>query len=127
LSPLKGLDEYTSSGLLKFMGGMPELRRRRFFWYRSRWLAGEDESAGFGSSTCSGGVEGGSSASDSGAGDVRLEAWDTLEARLLASEDAEDVVASRRYSTTSHVCRVASGAKETRRLAVGSVSADGMV
>lgn len=51
-----------------------------------------------------------------------MEAWVTLEARLVASDEAEELVASRKYSTTSQVCRVASGAKETRRRAVhGSV------
>lgn len=62
-------------------------------------------------------MEGGS-VPDSGAGAAWGEDWETLEARLVASEEAEEVVASRRYSTTSQVCRVASGAKETRRLAV---------
>jgi hypothetical protein len=53
-----------------------------------------------------------------GAGDAGVDAWETFEALRVASEDAEEVVASRRYSTTSQVCSVASGAKETRRLAV---------
>lgn len=35
----------------------------------------------------------------------------------MASDEADEVVASRMYSTTSHVCKVASGAKDTRRLA----------
>jgi len=35
----------------------------------------------------------------------------------VTSEEAEELVASRMYSTTSQVCRVASGAKDTRRLA----------
>ncbi len=39
----------------------------------------------------------------------------------MASEEAEELVASRRYSTTSHVCNVASGAKETRRFARSKV------
>lgn len=45
-----------------------------------------------------------------------MDAWETFDARRAASDD-EELVASRRYSTTSQVCRVASGAKETRRLA----------
>jgi hypothetical protein len=53
-----------------------------------------------------------------GAGDAGVDAWDTLEALLVASDDAEELVASRRYSTTSHVCSVASGANETRLLAL---------
>lgn len=36
---------------------------------------------------------------------------------LLAFVELEDCVESAAYSTTSHVCKVASGAKETRRLA----------
>jgi hypothetical protein len=40
------------------------------------------------------------------------------DARRVDSDEAlEDVVASRMYSMTSHVCKVASGAKETRRAA----------
>jgi hypothetical protein len=41
-----------------------------------------------------------------------------VDARRVASEEADEVVASRRYSTTSQVWRVASGAKETRRFAI---------
>jgi hypothetical protein len=63
-------------------------------------------------------VEGGSEGFDVGAGDAGVDACETFEALRVASEDAEEVVASRRYSTTSQVCSVASGAKETRRLAV---------
>lgn len=40
------------------------------------------------------------------------------DARRVLSEEAEEVVFSRMYSITSHVCKVASGANETRRLAV---------
>lgn len=58
--------------------------------------------------------------SESGACAAFAEACETLDARRVASEDAEDVVASRRYSTTSQVCNVASGAKETRRFAAYS-------
>lgn len=67
-------------------------------------------------------MEGGSEGSDVGAGDAGVDACDTFEALLVASEDADELVASRRYSTTSQVCSVASGAKETRRLAVQSQS-----
>jgi hypothetical protein len=35
LASLNGLEENASSGLLKFIGGIPELRRR-FFWCKSR-------------------------------------------------------------------------------------------
>jgi hypothetical protein len=62
-------------------------------------------------------VEGGSAGSDGGAGDAGVDACETLEALRVASDEAEEVVASRMYSTTSHVCKVASGAKDTRRLA----------
>jgi hypothetical protein len=101
------------------MGGMPELRRF-FFWCFARWFAGEVLGSGCGASACSGGVEGGSAGSDMGAGEAGVDAWETLDALLVASEDAEELVASRRYSTTSQVCNVASGAKETRRAAVHS-------
>jgi hypothetical protein len=40
----------------------------------------------------------------------------------VASDAADELVASRMYSTTSHVCSVASGAKETRRRAIVRVS-----
>lgn len=40
-----------------------------------------------------------------------------LDALLVEFVDAEDVVESSGISTTSQVCRVASGAKDTRRLA----------
>lgn len=40
-----------------------------------------------------------------------------FEALRVLSEDSVDVVWSRMYSTTSQVCKVASGANETRRLA----------
>src|SRR5690242_14148570 len=96
------------------MGGMPELRRF-FFWWLSRWLAGVVSSCVSGAASRSGGVEGGSAGSDSGCG-----ACEASEARRDASEAAEDEVASRMYSTTSQVCSVASGANETRRLAVGA-------
>ena len=46
-----------------------------------------------------------------------MDACETFEALRVASDEAEEVVASRMYSTTSHVCKVASGAKDTRRLA----------
>lgn len=96
---------------------MPELRRF-FFWCFSRWLAGDELGSGCGSSACSGGVDGGSDGSEVGAGDAGVDACDTPEALLVASDEADELVASRRYSTTSQVCSVASGAKETRRLAV---------
>ena len=67
-----------------------------------------------GSSSCSGGVEGGSESTS----------WARLNGdppdgreRRVASEESVDVVGSRINSITSHVCSVASGAKETRRLA----------
>lgn len=85
-------------------------------------MAGEDPGSGSGSSTRSGGVDGGSSASESGVCAACVVASETPEARRVASEDAEELVASRRYSTTSHVWSVASGAKETRRLAMIGVS-----
>lgn len=53
---LYGLDDNASSGSLKFMGGIPELRRRRFLWCRSRWCAGDD--SGVVLSACLSGVEG---------------------------------------------------------------------
>ena len=86
--------------------------RRFFFWWLSRWFAGVVSTSSSGSATCSGGVEGGSAGSDSGCG-----ACDASEARRVASEAAEELVASRIYSTTSQVCSVASGAKDTRLLA----------
>lgn len=53
-----------------------------------------------------------------GCGDCAFDASDTEDALREASDDAvEEVVASRIYSTTSHVWRVASGANETRRFA----------
>lgn len=98
------------------MGGIPELLRF-FFWCCDRWFAGEEPGSGSGSSACSGGVEGGSAGSEGGAGDAGVDAWETFEALRVASDEAEEVVASRMYSTTSHVCKVASGANETRLLA----------
>ncbi len=53
---------------------MPELRRRFFFWCCARWLAGDEPSSGWGSSTCSGGVDGGSEGSERGAGDSGFDA-----------------------------------------------------
>lgn len=51
-------------------------------------------------------------------GDCAFDTSDMDDALREASDDAvEDVVASRMYSTTSQVWRVASGAKETRRAA----------
>lgn len=93
---------------------MPELRRF-FFWWLSRWFAGVVSGSSSGSATCSGGVDGGSTGSELGAG---AGASDMSEARRVASEAADELVASRMYSTTSHVCSVASGANETRLLAV---------
>lgn len=69
-------------------------------------------------------MEGGSEGSDVGAGEAGVDACDTLEALRVASDDADELVASRRYSTTSQVCRVASGAKETRRLAIALLVTD---
>lgn len=86
--------------------------RRFFFWWLSRWFAGVVSTSSSGSATCSGGVEGGSIGSDSGCGTC-----DANEALRVASEAAEELVASRMYSTTSQVCSVASGAKDTRLLA----------
>lgn len=65
-------------------------------------------------------MEGGSAGSEGGADDAGVDAWETFEALRVASDEAEEVVASRMYSTTSHVCKVASGANETRRLAKNS-------
>ena len=42
---------------------------------------------------------------------------DKLDVRRVALVEAEDVVESSGISTTSHVCRVASGANETLRFA----------
>ena len=42
---------------------------------------------------------------------------ETTDPRLVEFVASDDVVASSGSSTTSHVCRVASGANETRRLA----------
>ena len=70
------------------------------------------------SSTCSGGVDGGS-ASPGSAGDCGSEFCVMEDARRVDSDEAlEEVVASRMYSITSQVCRVASGANETRRAAI---------
>lgn len=52
-----------------------------------------------------------------GSGDLNDNSCETAEARRVASEDDEEEVASFMYSTTSHVCNVASGANDTRRLA----------
>ena len=50
-----------------------------------------------------------------------LDSWCVIfDALRVEFDDAEEVVASRMYSTTSQVWRVASGAKETRRLAAES-------
>lgn len=46
-----------------------------------------------------------------------MDSADIDEARRLEFVDAEEVVESWRYSTTSHVCSVASGANDTRRFA----------
>jgi hypothetical protein len=94
---------------------MPELLRLFFRWCRSRCLAGLEPCCG--SSACSGGVEGGSAAPSS-AGERGSEACVIEDALRVDSDEAlEEVVASRMYSMTSHVCRVASGAKDTRRFA----------
>lgn len=67
------------------------------------------------SSTCSGGVDGGSKASELGIGDAALA--DNADARRVEFVDAEEVVESSGSSTVSHVCNVASGANETLRFA----------
>lgn len=92
------------------MGGIAELRLR-FFWCISRWCSGE-EGKSSSSSACSGGVDGGSD-SCSQACLAGVAANDGLP----PEDAAEDVVASRMYSMTSQVWRVASGAKDTRRFA----------
>ncbi len=67
------------------------------------------------SSICSGGVDGGSEASELGIGDAVLA--DKADARRVEFVDADEVVESSGSSTVSHVCKVASGANETLRLA----------
>lgn len=75
------------------------------------------------SSTCSEGVDGGSIRSELGTGECGwgygdvVDAADIDEARRVALVDADDVVESSISSTTSQVCKVASGAKDTRRFA----------
>jgi hypothetical protein len=104
--------------LLKFMGGIPELLRRSFCMSRCR--AGLAMMVS--SSSCSGGVEGGSEGSElsrpgvSRRGDSAA-CRDLDEARRPELEEFEEVVESWYSTTTSQVCRVASGAKETRRFA----------
>ena len=44
---------------------------------------------------------------------------DPLDARRVEFVASDEVVASSASSTTFHVCSVASGANETRRLAIG--------
>lgn len=61
----------------------------------------------------SGGVEGGSSRSEDG----WVDSCETADARRVASDAAEDCVSSRAYATTSQLCSVASGLKDTRRRA----------
>ena len=73
------------------------------------------------SSVCSGGVEGLSATSASEPGDFALlrgELAEVIEDCRLVEFDAEDVVESSTSSTTFHVCSVASGANDTRRLAI---------
>ena len=65
-----------------------------------------------GSSSCSEGVEGGSESTSC----ADLKGDPPLERRVL-SDESVDVVWSRIHSIPSHVCSVASGAKETRLLA----------
>lgn len=76
-----------------------------------------------GSSTCAGGVEGGSDASEPGKGergcgrgDVAA-TLDRADARRVEFPEAEEVVESSGSSTTSQVCKVASGANDTLRFA----------
>lgn len=73
------------------------------------------------SSARDGGVEGGSDASETCVGVRRPceegDAADMAEARRVALVEADDVVESSGNSTISQVCSVASGAKDTRRLA----------
>ena len=70
------------------------------------------------SSTCSGGVEGGSEASEPSIGDAAFA--DSADARRVEFVEADEVVESSGSSTVSHVCKVASGAKETLRFAWNS-------
>ncbi len=84
---------------------MAELRRR-LFWCRSRWCAGE--AATCNSSTCSGGVDGGSEASEDGIGDRDAVQGDPafavrLDARRVELVDADEVVESSASSTTFQV------------------------
>lgn len=76
-----------------------------------------------GSSTCAGGVDGGSDVSEPGKGERGCECGDVAaivdrpDARRVELPEAEDVVESSGNSTTSHVCKVASGANDTLRFA----------
>lgn len=67
-------------------------------------------------------MEGGPDASELGKGERGLDMEgvanvDRPDARRVEFPEAEDVVESSGNSTTSHVCRVASGANETLRFA----------
>lgn len=99
---------------MKSSGGIPELRLR-FFWCSPLWSSGDKDP----SSDCSG-VEGASEPSEwktEGVLGEPIVPSDIPDCLLLALVELDDCVESAAYSTTSHVCKVASGAKETRRLA----------
>ena len=74
------------------MGGTAETRRR-FFWCKSRWCAGDCA----GELDCSGGVDGGSEPGE------ELEFRVMPDARRVLSEASVEVVWSRMYSMTSQV------------------------
>lgn len=70
-------------------------------------------------------MDGGSEASEEGIGDCGSAYGDPAkaDARRVEFVEAEDVVESSGISTTFQVCKVASGAKETLRAAIASMSA----
>jgi hypothetical protein len=81
-----------------------------------------DNSELSGPSTCLGGVDGDSAPAAfswliTSSGDLKGSSCVTAEARRSDPDEADEDVASRIYSTTSHVCNVASGAKDTRLFA----------
>lgn len=116
MSP-EGLDENESSTEPSSCDWGPVELLRRFFWCRSRWGAGDAETCG--SATCSGGVFGLSADDGLDGDDPALgDCWVVIEDCLRVELDAELVVESSAISMTLQVCRVASGANDTRRCAI---------
>jgi hypothetical protein len=109
--PLAGLDE-KSSGLLKFMGGIPELRREFLFELRS-CATGDDNNSASSASCAEDAKSSTSELCPAGDDDPR-----NPDPRRVFSAESVDVVWSCACSMISQVCSVASGANDTRRFII---------